>query len=256
MSVAVERLVLDNQTRQNIIYDEHLVRYQLASQLVKNKVVLDVACGSGYGSYFLAQAQAQQVVGVDIDETTVQTAQKKYSANNLQYITDSAETLEKLKDKSFDVVVSFETIEHLQNYHSYLQALRRVLKNDGLAIISTPNAEAFTEVDNPFHLKEFTEAELVLALRTVWTHVQLYQQSNALASVITANDQPALASFSQEPKQALYFVAICSNAPLKLELDNVASLNPAALVKLYQNPAVKLSNKLYSFLVKSRVIKK
>ncbi|MFH0951306.1 MAG: class I SAM-dependent methyltransferase [bacterium] len=255
MSTAIERLVLNDQAKQNIIYDEHLLRYQLASQLVKNKVVLDVACGSGYGSRLLAQAQAQQVVGVDIDAKTVQQAQKKYPANNLQYITDSAETLQKLQSKSFDVVVSFETIEHLQNYQSYLQALRRVMKDDGTAIISTPNKTAFTEVNNPFHVKEFTEAELVLALRKIWTHVQICQQSNALASVITVNEEPALAHFSQEPQQALYFVAICSNAPLQVELGNVASLNPAALVRLYQHPGLKLANWLYKVLMAVRIIK-
>jgi len=78
-----ERLVLNKSSLENIIYDEHLVRYQLAAQIAAGKNILDIACGSGYGSKILAEAGALKVTGVDRDAEALEAAKKNYSADNL-----------------------------------------------------------------------------------------------------------------------------------------------------------------------------
>lgn len=254
MSQNAERLVISDQSKQDIIYNEHLARYNLAKQLVAGKTVLDVACGSGYGSQLLAQAGAVKVVGVDIDSATIQQAQQQYFADNLQYLVDSAESLEKINEQ-FDIIVSFETIEHLQNYQQYLLALRRVLKSDGLALISTPNKQAFDQVNNPYHLQEFTEQEFVSELKKLWPEVKLVKQYNALASIIDVNSQ--ITHFNSQPREdALYLLAICSNQPVTVELANVVSANIQALERWSNNPAHQLIIKLYKILVALKILKR
>ena len=76
-----ERLVPDDSAKQHIIYDEHLIRYELAKEFVKDKTVLDIACGSGYGTKILAEAGAREVEGIDISEEAIISARKNYENN-------------------------------------------------------------------------------------------------------------------------------------------------------------------------------
>ena len=86
---------------------EHKERYYTATRFVENKVVLDAACGEGYGSCMLAQ-KAKSVIGVDLDAETVERAKKKYKdIDNLEYKQGSVADLHFIKDHSIDVVVSF-----------------------------------------------------------------------------------------------------------------------------------------------------
>lgn len=153
----------------------HKVRYEFAKQYSRGKSVLDVACGAGYGSAMLAEV-ADYVIGADLDEEVVSHAGEKYRRENLAYRVEDAETLS-FKDASFDIVVSFETIEHLSNVHQYLKEVRRVLKPGGTFLVSTPKVRRTTERPrNPHHTIEFSARDLRALLGRYFPVVELYGQ--------------------------------------------------------------------------------
>src|SRR5262249_38493426 len=138
---------------------EHWHRYLYAAQWVAGKTVLDIACGEGYGSYYLAEV-AKQVVGVDLDPETVRHASSRYLRSNLEFRCGSVEAIPVPGAASFDAVVSFETIEHLWEgqQNTFLSEIGRLLKPEGLLMMSTPNKLAYSDrpgYKNEFHRQEF-----------------------------------------------------------------------------------------------------
>ena len=144
------------------LFNEHKIRYLFAKKFVKNKIVVDVACGNGYGSKILKEAGAKYVFGIDKNKKAVEYARKNYMAANVNFSVGDGEKMS-IDSKSIDVVISFETIEHLKNPIFFLKEIKRVLKLNGILVLSTPNRE-FSYEDNPFHLKEYTLNELNLIL--------------------------------------------------------------------------------------------
>jgi 2-polyprenyl-3-methyl-5-hydroxy-6-metoxy-1,4-benzoquinol methylase len=136
---------------------EHLARYSFCLDLVKDKIVLDAACGEGYGTYLLS-ASAKIITGIDIDASIVKHAQLKYKNSNISFITGSV-LQTPFADQTFDVIVSFETLEHLPEHEAMLQEFKRILKPQGLLIISTPDTEEYSHKPNrhnPYHKKELS----------------------------------------------------------------------------------------------------
>lgn len=134
---------------------EHLHRYALAIKLCQNKTVLDIASGEGYGSNILSE-YAEHVIGVDIDQNAIELANKKYGKNNLVFKFGKAHQIPVLTN-SIDVVVSFETLEHHDMHDEMMNEIKRVLKKDGVLIISTPEKKYYSDESsykNPFHVKE------------------------------------------------------------------------------------------------------
>ena len=134
---------------------EHLHRYALAMELARDRAVLDVACGEGYGSNLLARV-ARHVIGVDIDPKSVCCATRKYSRNNLSFRTGNGINLP-VESSSVDLVVSFETLEHLAEHDHMLEEIKRVLVPGGTLIMSTPDRRNYSDIPgytNPFHVKE------------------------------------------------------------------------------------------------------
>ena len=126
-----ERLLADG------LFQEHMSRYVFASESTKNKLVLDIACGTGYGSYYLAEQGATLVVGSDASAVALNYA-KKFKRQNLLF-TQSNGLKMPYPDDSFDVIVSYETIEHIGQDGAFVAECARVLKTDGLFLCSTPN---------------------------------------------------------------------------------------------------------------------
>jgi len=201
---------------------EHLHRYHSVSGLIKGKVVLDIASGEGYGSAILA-ASASKIFGIDIDPEVVRYAREKYSAiNNVEFLTGQAENIP-LPDHSIDVVVSFETIEHLDQptQEKFLQEIKRVLKNDGSLIISTPDKTNYSDrygFTNKYHLKEFTSEEFLSFLTNYFGHVIPYIQGYEVVSAITETDPKNVNSLritdwerSTHPFSRKYLINICSD---------------------------------------------
>lgn len=195
---------------------EHYQRYQFANQLVKDKYVLDAACGEGYGSSLLAR-EAAYVVGLDLDETVVMRANEKYGTDRLSFQCGSIEKLP-FADHFFDVIVSYETIEHVKEevQINFLDEIQRVLKPDGVLIISTPNKAIYTERvkgQNPFHLKEFYVSEFQKFLANYFVQSDIYCQYPDLGYFITKEGCVQKLPDKKEklPEESRYIIAVCSN---------------------------------------------
>ncbi len=138
------------------IDEEHRSRYHLACKYVGGKKVLDLACGSGYGSYLLAdQAGAEHVLGFDLDKDSVRYGDVRYPH---QHVKRQIQDVQQFTlPPTFDVIVSFETIEHLDDHHAFLKNVYTALKPGGVFIISTPIVpRTRTECDNPYHKIEWS----------------------------------------------------------------------------------------------------
>jgi len=172
------------------IVTEHLHRYLFALNYCIGQEVLDLACGEGYGSQILAE-KALNVTGIDIDPEIILYATKKYRAGNLRFLEGNAESLP-VTDQSVDVVVSFETLEHVPSQDGMLAEIKRVLKPGGLLIISTPDRKFYSEETghhNPFHLKELFPDEFRSLLEKYFHPVRLLFQYVQGSSVIYPTDK-------------------------------------------------------------------
>ncbi len=153
----------------------HLKRYAFAEPWCRGKEVLDLACGTGYGSAYLA-ATARRVVGGDLSEDAIAYARRRYARPNVEFAVVDAADLP-FEDGSFDAVCSFETIEHLPDRDAYLAEVARVLRPDGVYLVSTPRAERTTErPDNPFHHVEYDRADFERLLSRFFGEIELYGQ--------------------------------------------------------------------------------
>jgi ubiquinone/menaquinone biosynthesis C-methylase UbiE len=199
---------------------EHLHRYAIAAQVVKDKVVLDFACGEGYGSNLLS-ALAQSVIGIDKDRSTIDAARDKYRKSNLKFFEGDVGHIP-LDDGSIDVVVSFETLEHTMKQELMLQEIRRVLKRDGILIISTPNKmfySDFTGYSNPFHEQELYEDQFQTLINKYFVNCQFLRQASTFCSIISTHDTSPMVIFKGDFESVevtdsikpVYVIAIATN---------------------------------------------
>lgn len=119
MKFTGERCILGESGK--VLEAEHLNRYKFASEYIQDKKVLDIGCGTGYGTALLA-LKAKKIVGVDIDisKEAINYAKNNYSKKNIEFYVGNATNLNFLKDEEFDAIVSFETIEHMRQSNIYL----------------------------------------------------------------------------------------------------------------------------------------
>jgi SAM-dependent methyltransferase len=199
---------------------EHLVRYRFAARSAAGCTVLDVGCGTGYGASLLA-AKARLVVGVDNAPEAIEYAQANYPGGNLRFAVADCRNLP-FPDGFFDLAVIFEVIEHIPEQTQCLGEIRRVLGQQGLLVLSTPNAARATkaiEEENPSHHKELSEYELLECLRPHFAHVRLLYQHEVSGSSIraaggeTTGTAEVVEDFSVAAG-AKYFLAVCSSMPL------------------------------------------
>ena len=156
----MERLDFSDETKYSSIEASiHLNRYLSAKRFVKDKKVLDVACGEGYGSYLIKRWGAAEVVGVDISKEALAVAEKKFSCKGVTFINHTAEELP-FDDGTFDVVVSYETIEHLDYPEKFLKEIKRVAKSNATIIVTCPNDPYYyssqEDYSNPYHKRKYT----------------------------------------------------------------------------------------------------
>jgi SAM-dependent methyltransferase len=201
---------------------EHHARYRWAATLVAGKRVLDAGCGTAWGTALLARAGAR-VTGVDLNPHALEYGRLEYGAHLDLHVGDLCAL--QFDDCSFDIVVCFEAIEHLDDPSSALDHFRRVLRPDGQLIISTP-VKGVYPAGNPFHVNEFAAGELEAALRRRFDHVVAYRQRTYAASIlsddaVSAHDD-ADVSLDLDvrklegvaPGEELYTVAVASDAEL------------------------------------------
>lgn len=215
------------------IWYEHWHRYAFAAPLVVGRRVLDAACGEGYGSNLLA-AHARDVVGVDVSEQAIGHARARYlpGRSNLRFEQADATALP-FADDSFDVVVSFETLEHLAAHEQLVSGFARVLGDDGMLLISSPDKRTYSDLAgfrNEFHVRELYREELEALLARHFPHVRLYAQKLLFQSVLWPLDPGAgplaaatvsAAGAAIEPVldyAPTYYLAACSRRPLPAHL--------------------------------------
>lgn len=176
------------------IWVEHWHRYHFARRWVAGKRVLDVACGEGYGSALLAR-DATHVTGVDISQTAVDHARATYAnLANAEFACSSCTQLP-LADASIDVAVSFETIEHITEQEQFANELARVLKPDGVLILSCPNKLEYSDrrnFANEFHVKELYREELAQLISARWPESHWYGQRPTFFSLIAPEQAEVL----------------------------------------------------------------
>src|ERR1051326_8231519 len=216
---------------------EHLHRYAVCLDLVAGKSVLDVASGEGYGAALLASA-AESVTGVDIDAGSVEHARHLYYKPNLKFVVGSCDRIP-LPDQSFDIVTSFETIEHHDKNEEMLDEIKRVLKPVGMLIISSPNRLTYSDepgYKNPFHVKELYYDEFYDLLLRRFQSIRVFGQRLAAGSFLfplgtpggsdlksLIGDSAAVSRNIRELPSPLYFIALCSDDTRIAEL-NISSV--------------------------------
>lgn len=167
------------------IWYEHYHRYAFTKSLVMDHIVLDAACGEGYGSFLLSQ-YAKAVTGLDIDRNTIKHASHRYQRKNLGFVEGSCSQLP-FENNQFDTVVSFETLEHLEQQEEMLSEFKRVLKDDGMLIISTPDKKHYSDAtgfENEFHVKELYKDEFKELLDKHWKQQTWYAQAMNFTSIL------------------------------------------------------------------------
>ena len=163
--------------REAAVAYEHLHRYIWASSLVTGKKVLDLASGEGYGAEILAR-RATFVYGVDIDEKAIAHASARYPQPNLEFVQGCLTAVPIREPQCFDIITSFETIEHLEQHDEAMREVKRLLKPDGLFIASIPNKDSYKagSPPNPFHVKELYFEEFNALLTRYFPTVSYFGQ--------------------------------------------------------------------------------
>lgn len=162
---------------------QDISRYKFVLKYIENKKVLDIACGTGWGSVMMVkEGKAAEVWGIDIDKKTIDenlTTYKNHS--NLFFQQGSAYNLN-FDDNYFDISISIETLEHLDNPKVFLSELKRVTKSNGLIIISTPlnNSDSRFHPSNPFHSREYNKKELIDLFNQYFSSYKFFYQKNVL----------------------------------------------------------------------------
>jgi ubiquinone/menaquinone biosynthesis C-methylase UbiE len=152
-----------------------LVVYEWAAGFCDGKKVLDAGCGVGYGTGAIAR-KASQVTGIDRSAEAISFAQTHYEVPNAVFMTADLYELP-FEDNSFDLVCSFQVIEHLKYPEKHLREVARILSEGGTHLISTPNRTQFGgefHLIIPFHYREFTPPELRQMLERYFAEVQLF----------------------------------------------------------------------------------
>jgi glycosyltransferase involved in cell wall biosynthesis/2-polyprenyl-3-methyl-5-hydroxy-6-metoxy-1,4-benzoquinol methylase len=195
---------------------EHFPRYELACRFAPNQNVLDFGCGTGYGTAMLA-AVAENSLGVDIDKSALDWARRCHRRGNLSFV-ENNNFLKSFEDNCFDLITCFEMIEHVNesDQEKAITAFARVLRQDGVLLISTPNPEITSLYGpNPYHLRERNREEFIELLSSSFQHVKIVDQY-ALAGVFFAAEGDSytiqsLQSGNIADAKPLAYIALCSH---------------------------------------------
>lgn len=203
MRLTGERVIPKLMACDNGLLREHVKRYEFASKLVSGRV-LDIACGSGYGTQILLEndsmGKMQHIIGVDIDKDTIQYAKANYHNEKVSYIVNDATSAElEAEIGYFDTIVSFETLEHIEQDAAFVNNLEKLLKPSGTLIISTPFGRGRgIPCSNPYHICQYKEEEFVQLLN-IFKNVELYYQRNETIEKAV------------EGQQYYLMIAVCTN---------------------------------------------
>jgi 2-polyprenyl-3-methyl-5-hydroxy-6-metoxy-1,4-benzoquinol methylase len=176
-----ERIIPEELPITNGMLLEHLARYYFSLYYAKGRV-LDIACGTGYGSKIMAKSKKEEIheiIAVDIDEETLKYARHHHYHPHVKYVKADAADEKLFEDLGlFDVITSFETIEHLETEEAFLDNLFKMLKPGGILILSTPfGAGRGKPTREPFHIHQLTEEEFIELFEPYGATEFYYQRS-------------------------------------------------------------------------------
>jgi len=161
-------------------FKNHLRVYEFAGQFANGRRVLDIGCGTGYGSAHLLECGASAAQGIDLAEEAIAYARRRFGKTGAQFDVMDAQRLG-FSDKSFDMVFSSENLEHLPNPQACVKEVRRILTDKGIFVLGTPNCEMNVDerglLNNPFHVKEFSFEELEAMLHPMFGTVVIFENS-------------------------------------------------------------------------------
>lgn len=256
--MSIERLNFSTDNRYNSLESSiHVARYMIAKEFVKDKKILDIACGEGYGSFLLHQWGALKVTGVDISADAIQNAQMNFSQTGIEFICSNAQNI--VFEEKYDVIISLETIEHVNDESQYLNVLKNALTDDGILIVSCPNDHWYYNENesNEYHLRKYTFDDFVLSSESVlgkakhWllgTNVfgygnfiinpitkklQCDKDFLEMKDIVNQENTNCLASYSEQKhlpseKESLYYVGIWSKNSLISNSNNGINIFPVA----------------------------
>ena len=161
-----------------ILFLKHKFAYFLASKYIKSEDhVLEIGCGEGYGANFLAENTGAFIQAIDINTNAITNAQKQYIHKNVNFKTYDGKNID-YEDNSFDVIISFQVIEHIENTTEYLKNIKRLLKPNGIFLITTPS-RTYRLADNqkpwnPYHIREYNSNTLTKDIKNVFDNINTY----------------------------------------------------------------------------------
>ncbi len=215
------------------IWYEHMHRYAFARPLAHGLRVLDAACGEGYGSALLADA-AEEVLGLDISPQAIAHARARYGTRaNLRFDVADCTALDHLPSASFDLIASFETLEHVEAQERMLDGFARLLRPGGLLLVSTPDKRNYSDIPgtvNEYHVRELYRDQFEALLASRFAAHRLFGQKLLFQSALWDVTDPARRDAWQAAVLAgdgsineaaayppLYYIAACSASPERLE---------------------------------------
>ena len=203
----IERII-PNTKEWSLYYSNHICRYIFAKeQLKQKKGILDIACGVGYGSKYLAEHGFLDITGVDINKEALNTASKNFNDKTIKYIQDDANNIKNIVNSKFNGIISFETIEHIKNPSSFLKSIYSLLNNNYPLIISTPNVLVTghqSKADQRFHEKEYTPGEFYDLIKNVgFSDIKLYGQQFTNIGKLRNNIRHELNILNSNPFQRI-----------------------------------------------------
>ena len=178
LELTEERVIPKKMHPENGLLIEHIARYKFASKYAQGRV-LDFACGVGYGAeVLLAMGEGiKEIVGVDIDARSIEYARITYDYPQTNFFVGDAtdERVIQILGK-FDTIISMETVEHIKDDYQFVHNLKKLLKEDGTLVISTPFGQGRDEeCSNPYHYRQYTEEEF-RDLLSSFTEVEIFCQ--------------------------------------------------------------------------------
>lgn len=230
------------------IWYEHVHRYALARQIAAGKRVLDVACGEGYGAALVAPV-ARAVTGVDVSAEAIRHAQARYGLRpNLTFREGDATRLD-VGEGQFELILSFETLEHVEAQEDLVAGLARAMAVGGCALISSPDKATYSDATgyrNEFHVRELYRDELVALLSRHFRIVRLYGQRLMFHSAIWSLDAGKTTSTMQtahddgrietgNPGAPIYYIAVCAQRESDLPALPGLALFDDAIESVYED---------------------
>lgn len=210
MGVYTTEIASDKIASDNPIHQRLLKAYIIAEDYVAGDL-LEVGCGEGRGVAMLKD-KVKSFTAIDKIDEVINNLSAKYP--DLTFIQDNIPPFDKIEDNSFDVVITFQVIEHIKKDRLFLEEIHRVLKPGGRALITTPNIKK-TLTRNPWHIREYTADELTTLAKEIFPKVTM--------KGITGNDK--IWTYYEENKKSVEKIT-------RLDIFNLQYRLPAALLRV------------------------